>query len=146
MRSVVLYFLLVGVPVLGVLGMLRLGERIVATPAVGGTWQVEGGALCAVPERTFRVEQSGTFLRVLLPGRVGLPARLARGMLSADGGARSDISPGCRNGDVRLRARVGAGVPDRIEGMVGVPGCAGCPMAAFAAVRVPADPDTEPAR
>ena len=144
MRSAALYLLLVGVPVLGVLGVLRLGERLAPTPAVGGTWRVVSGAACVVPDRTFAVEQSGTFLRVLLPGRPGLPARLAGGVLRADGGARAEISPGCRNGDVRMRASVGPGVADRFEGTMGVPGCAGCPMAAFAAVRVPAP--AEPTR
>ncbi len=135
MKSVLLYLILVGVPVLGVLGVLRLGEQIVPPAAIGGRWQVEGGGgACVVPGGTFSVAQSGEFLHVSISGRADLPARLRNGVLSAEGGARDGISPGCGQSPVRIRARVGSG--ERMEGSIGMPGCAGCPLQPFSAVRV----------
>ena len=134
-KSALLYVILVGLPVLGVLGVLRVGERIVPPAAVSGQWQVErGGGTCVVPGGTFSVAQSGEFLHLSIPGRADLPARLRDGVLSASGGARDGISPGCGQSPVRIRARVGSG--ERMEGSAGVPGCAGCPLQPFAAVRV----------
>ena len=137
MKSALLYIVLVGLPVLGVLGVLRLGERIVPPTAIGGEWRVEGGGrTCVVPGGRFRIEQSGEFVHVVIPGRTDVPGRLRGGVLNAAGGARDETSPGCGQSAVRIRVRVGTGIADRIEGTAGVPGCAGCPLAAFAAVRV----------
>lgn len=137
MKSALLYLVLVGVPVLGVLGVLRLGERIAPPAAVGGEWRIEGGGrTCVVPGGRFRIEQSGEFVHVAIPGRTDVPGRLRGGVLAASGGARDDFSPGCGQSAVRLRARVGSGIAARIEGTAGIPGCAGCPLAPFAAVRV----------
>ena len=137
-KSALLYLALVGLPTLGVLGVIRLGGLITPPPAVGGTWRMEGrGAACVVPgDGVFEIVQSGEFLHVAVPGRVDLPGRLVRGTLRAEGGARDEVSPGCARGAVALRARVGQGVSERIEGTIGVPGCDGCPPEAFTAVRV----------
>ena len=140
MRSVLLYVALVGLPALGVLGVIRLGGMISPPPAVGGTWKMEeGGAACGVPGPVlFGIVQSGEYLQVVVPGRADVPGRLIRGDLRAEGGARGEVSPGCARGAVAIRARVGQGVSQRIEGTIGVPGCAGCPPSAFSAVRVEA--------
>ncbi len=133
MKSALLYLVLVGLPVLGVVGILRLGESIEPPPSVGGVWRVAGGASCAVPEGAFEIEQSGVFLHVLFPGRPAVPARLRAGAFAGAGGARARIAPGCASEPVRIEARtVAAG---RLEGRIGTPGCAGCPVARFSAVR-----------
>jgi hypothetical protein len=41
MRIILHYLVLVGVPVLGVLGLLQVGERLTAPVSVGGTWSAE---------------------------------------------------------------------------------------------------------
>lgn len=138
MKSALLYVALVGLPVLGVLGVVRLGGLITPPAAVGGTWRMERrGAACVVPgDGVFRIVQSGEFIHVAVPGRADLPGRLIRGVMRARGGARAGISPGCAQAAVTLRARTGQGVSERIEGTIGVPGCGGCPPTAFSAVRV----------
>ncbi|HEX8385006.1 MAG TPA: hypothetical protein VF576_02425 [Rubricoccaceae bacterium] len=138
MKSVLLYVALVGLPTLGVLGVIRLGGLISPPPAVGGLWRVEGGgAACVVPgDGVFEIVQSGEYVHVSVPGRSDVAGRLVRGVLRAQGGARAGISPGCAQSAVTIRARVGQGVAERIEGTMGVPGCGGCPPAAFSAVRV----------
>ena len=142
-KSALLYIVLVGLPVLGVLGVLRLGERITPPAAIGGEWRVEGGGrTCVVPGGRFRIEQSGEFVHVAIPGRTDVPGRLRGGVLTASGGARDEFSPGCGQGAVRIRARAGTGVAERIEGTAGIPGCAGCPLAPFVAIRVLAGGET----
>ena len=149
-KTAALYLALVVVPVLGVVGVLRVGGLLEAPPAVGGAWRVTEGALCAVPGRTFAVGQSGAFLHLRLPGRSDLPARLVGDHFEAEGGALSSVSPGCRSGAVRVEAQIGEDVSERIVGRMGIPGCGGCPMRAFAAVRdtlaaVPDAPAAQPA-
>ncbi len=41
MKSIFLYAFLVGVPILGLLGILRLGEGLTPPVSVGGAWSVE---------------------------------------------------------------------------------------------------------
>jgi hypothetical protein len=61
------YILLVGVPVLGLLGILEAGRAIVAPPAIGGEWKLEfdPAANCATGLASLRqpalsISQSGT--------------------------------------------------------------------------------------
>ncbi|HEX8299802.1 MAG TPA: hypothetical protein VF594_11640, partial [Rubricoccaceae bacterium] len=91
MKSALLYIILVGLPLLGVFAVLRLGEAAEAPPAVGGEWRVVEGAQCAVPDSTIRIEQSGKYVHVLIAGRAEMTARIAGDALAADGGARSDV-------------------------------------------------------
>ncbi len=135
MKTAALYVALVVVPLLGVVGVLQLGGLVEPPPSVGGAWRVTEGALCAIPGRAFSVEQSGAFLHLRLPGRVGLPARLAGDHFEAEGGATGDVSPGCGSDAVRVEARVGEDVAEQITGRMGIPGCGGCPMRPFVAVR-----------
>lgn len=148
MKTAALYLALVVAPLLGVVGVLQIGGLVEPPPSVGGTWRLTEGALCAAPGRTFRVEQSGAFVQLLLPGRADLPARLAGDRFTAEGGALASVSPGCSSGAVRVEARVGEDVSERIAGRIGIPGCSGCPMRPFVAVRdttAPGAPAPQPA-
>jgi hypothetical protein len=49
-RVALLYPLLVGLPTLGVLAILRVGEQLVASPALGGEWTVAGHAGAGAPD------------------------------------------------------------------------------------------------
>lgn len=131
-----LYLLLVGLPLGGLFAVLHLGADLEAPPAVGGDWRVVEGGRCAVPDRAFRIDQSGRFVHVRMPGRADVSARLVGPTLAADGGARADVSPGCANGPVRIRIHAEGRVARRLVGTVSVPGCAACPEARFTAVRV----------
>lgn len=144
MKLPLLYLLLVGLPLAGLLAVLRLGSGIEAPPAVGGAWRVVAGGRCSVPGRLFRVEQSGRFVHVVLPGRSDIPAALIGPTLTALGGARADVSPGCASGAVQMRLRADGRVARRLVGTAGVPGCAACPESRFVAVRVAPD-STAPA-
>ncbi len=134
-KTAALYVALVVAPLLGVVGVLQLGGLVAPPPSVGGAWRVTEGALCTVPGRTFSVAQSGAFLHLRLPGRPDLPARLVGGGFEAEGGATAEVSPGCSSDAVRVEARVGEDVAERITGLAGIPGCGGCPMRPFVAVR-----------
>ncbi len=134
-KTAALYFALVVAPLLGVVGVLQLGGLVEPLPTVGGAWRVTEGALCSVPGQAFSVEQSGAFLHLRLPGRPDLPARLVGDRFVAEGGATADVSPGCSSNAVRVEARVGADVSERVTGQAGIPGCGGCPMRPFVAVR-----------
>src|SRR3954469_23378219 len=72
-RIAVAYLCLVGVPLLGVLGVLRAGQRLAAPVAVNGTWTVQadlsglGGTACTqllaeVRQPFLSVAQSGGHL------------------------------------------------------------------------------------
>lgn len=90
MKALTYYLLLVGIPVLGVLGVLHLGQGLTAPKAVAGTWTLEAVSLpsektaCtalkeAARARTFAVEQSGPRLTLEL------------GELRADGHIDGDV-------------------------------------------------------
>lgn len=140
-----LYLLLVGLPLAGLFAVLRIGAGIEAPPAVGGPWKTVEGGRCSVPDSLFRIDQSGRFVHVVLPGRPDIPAQLSGPALAADGGARADVSPGCASGAVRIRLRADGRVARRLVGTAGVPGCAACPEARFVAARVAPD-STKPAQ
>lgn len=76
MKTVLLYLLLVGVPVLLVLGILELGRDLTAPIAVGGVWNIEKSATdpneppCgAVPlgsdSPALTIAQSGSHLQIV---------------------------------------------------------------------------------
>lgn len=138
MRSILLYLALVGVPLLGVLGILQIGRGLVPPPAFGGTWRIEpetaeSGAGCALPAGTMRIEQSGLRARVMLGAGAGSAevdgrALRTRTLLPTSGG---DCS-----GWHLDAAGLGGAVPERLEGRLVPEGCA-CAPVAFTARRTP---------
>lgn len=75
MKSLLLYLGLVGLPLAGLLGILHLGSRLEAPPAVGGAWAVTAAPGAALPD-TLHLSQSGVHLSVTaggarLGGRIG---------------------------------------------------------------------------
>jgi hypothetical protein len=116
------YLLLVGVPVLGLLGILEAGRGIRAPLSVGGEWAVEaeGG-----PPRqlAWTISQSGPQATITLHDGTGtkLDARI-------DGATLTAGSPGGA-----VAARIAGRVEGRrMEGEITLPGCA---PVAFHAVR-----------
>jgi hypothetical protein len=139
LRPLVLYPLLVGVPALGVAGVLRAGARLQAPPAIGGAWSVEAAArpadtACAsrYAPAELRVSQSGVHL-TLTWGKATLRGRIADGALTAvearDGG-------GCADGPLRIDVPLSRERrPGTLRGTVSVEGCADCPRVPFDATR-----------
>ena len=70
MKSVIIYLILVGIPVAGVIGVLRIGRHITPPPYVGGTWAVtiRPDSLCGpsapADSLTMVVSQSGPHIAV----------------------------------------------------------------------------------
>jgi hypothetical protein len=151
MKTVLIYVLLVGAPLLGLLGILRAGERIVPPRHVGGEWAVEpalaAALLAACPDLVFPaagptldVSQSGTRAVVTLNDSAAttLDARLDGVALAA---ATGEGSPACGGRGLRLAAtlREDPG-PPRLDGALTVPGCPSCAPVPLRAARLPATP------
>jgi hypothetical protein len=150
-KAVLLYLLLVGLPVLGVVGILRLGSRLEAPADIGGSWraayapaaQLVPPCVELAPEGpAFDVTQSGLHAGVTLndPSRTRLDARLrgARLWASAErlpllGTARA----ACPDAPLELAAEL---VPDgresQLVGQLWAGGCAACAPVSFRAERI----------
>jgi hypothetical protein len=61
MKSVVIYLILVGIPIAGVIGVLRAGQHITPPPYVGGTW-----AVTFVPDTTCHSIAAGDSLTMVV--------------------------------------------------------------------------------
>jgi hypothetical protein len=146
MKTAIIYILLVGAPLLGLLGILRVGERIVPPRHVGGEWVVEpafaAAARAACPDLVFPaagprldVSQSGTRAVLTLNDTAAatLDARLDGPSLAA--GTRRG-SAACAGRGLRLAVTLS---PDpqspRLEGAATVPGCRSCAPVPFRAAR-----------
>jgi hypothetical protein len=152
MRTMVVYLVLVGTPLLGVIGIIRTGERIVASHPVAGVWELDAESTrrLAAPCLSFvfkkepaelLVSQSGTYLDLRFADR-------SRSSLS--GTLRGDSLSGeltlperatCPGAAVDVRAHITAesGL-HRMTGTVSHKGCSECPNTHFEAVRRPLDP------
>lgn len=134
MRTALLYLVLVGAPLCGLLFVLHLGGRLEAPPDVAGTWRVERGGTCGLRQGDpIEIVQSGQFVQVSLPDRPDMDGRLQRGELRVLGGAIATSSPGCSTGRFELVVRPERG---RLIGTGGVPGCGGCVPQTIVAERV----------
>jgi hypothetical protein len=136
----------VGVPFLGLLGILRIGQGVVPPRSIGGTWELAvnetpppdfGSCLELAPRAAPRlvVEQSGLHAQVeLSAGRtVNIP-------VDVDGDLVSGATPleGCPGGMLRLSAQLSpaaASGPSELAGTLALPGCDSCAPVSFRAVR-----------
>lgn len=147
MKTIAIYVLLVGAPLLGLLGILRAGERIVPPHHVGGEWAIDPAFAAALraacPDVAFPaagpalgVSQSGTRAVLTLndTATTTLDARLEGESLTAIADERSTACGGA----LRLAATLR---PDprgpELSGTVSVPGSAPVP---FRATRASATP------
>jgi hypothetical protein len=141
MKTIAIYVLLVGAPLLGLLGILRAGERIVPPHHVGGEWELDPAFAAALraacPDVVFPaagpaldVSQSGTRAVLTLNDTAGavLDARLDGVALSA---ASDRASPACGGRGLRLAAtlRPDPRAPE-LRGTATVPGSAPVPFRA----------------
>jgi hypothetical protein len=122
------YILLVGVPLLILVGTLRAGGSLVAPSAVSGEWTVERtGGNCAAPlGNTLSVQQVGTDLLISFgdPRKTTLAGTLEGGHISAAGHA------------FRMEATI-SGKPDHRswQGQVSVDGSDSCAPVQFRATK-----------
>ena len=133
LRTTLLYLVLVGVPLSGLLGILRWGESLAAPPALGAQWTLEGDGLRCLGVETgaiLAIIQSGRYLRLEL-GERSFEARL-------DGdGLRGQLPPPrsgpCTNERLELQARTTRDL-DLLEGRL-VGACPPCTDLDVVAVR-----------
>jgi len=138
MRSVFLYVVLVGLPILGVVAVLRVGERLTPPRSVGGDWTVEAPDLSAgisdcrpswwnAGPLVMVIAQSGPDLVVTFPAT---PDWTLSGTIRGDtltaatrGSSRqaSAIGPG-NSADLQLTLDSQA-EPDRLTGILRLAGC-----------------------
>ncbi|HEX2202804.1 MAG TPA: hypothetical protein VHG91_05890 [Longimicrobium sp.] len=126
MKSFLLYLVLVGLPLAGLFGILHLGNRLQAPPAVGGAWAVAAAPRAALPD-SLHLSQSGVHLSVAaggarLDGRVGADRVFAS---SAEGAGPCEAV---------LEARVDPAA-GRMSGTLALP--PSCAPKAFEAIRRP---------
>lgn len=149
-KMIVAYACLVGVPLLGLLGILRAGQRLRAPVSVGGAWNLEadfgplagkpcGELLADIKPPFFTISQSGPALVVTLNstppttlnGTVqGTALSVAAPEALSAGGAEGCSDPGA----VYVTANVeGQGRGRTLAGVVGLRGCAVCAPVPFRA-------------
>ena len=153
-RNLVLaYLLLVGVPAVGLLGILRAGQRLTPPISVGGAWNLDanfsalGSASCVqflggIKQPFFSISQSGPNLVFTLndPARTILPGNVLGTTLTA-GTERPHGQAGALHdcGDpqsIHLEGAVSKQADQRVwTGMLGISGCPQCVPVPFRAVR-----------
>lgn len=151
MRHVLSYLLFVGIPLAGLLGVLRVGQWIEAPRAVHGTWAVQPmaatGRVCtryllSDADSTLTISQSGRVLTGSLgPGaEVGLKGFITGNEISLEGVILPGTTPrhiACTEGDtLRLTASFSAGRGIRqLEARLWSSSCADCGAIGFTAAR-----------
>lgn len=151
MRHLLSYLLFVGIPLAGLLGVLRAGQGTKAPRAVHGAWAVQpmaaSGRVCTRyllmdGDSTLTITQSGRHLSATLgPERdVTLEGRLTGAELILEGVIHAGDTPrwvGCTSGDsLRLEARMSTdGRLRRLEARLRSSSCAECGPVGFAAAR-----------
>jgi hypothetical protein len=141
MRPVVLYLVLIGLPVIGILAILRAGQSLVAPRAVSGTWRIEparGDSPAAECLRSrmgsdrlsLTVSQSGPSLEAVLRGerQLGLRGSIRNDRVRLE----SEVPAPSGSADVTLQATLGRGDLPALTGVLDV----GCGTMAVTATRV----------
>lgn len=152
-RSLFTYLFLVGLPLAGLLGVLRAGRGLQAPPPVDGTWQTVAaspGAAALTPlvppsahPAQLEVHQSGTYLSVDV-GPHHMSGRLRGDSLVAHSGATGARrgAAGCGGaGAMELHAWLDVDAePDRLTVVLSEPGRPACPQMRWTAVHLAAAP------
>lgn len=143
MRSILTYLFLVGIPLAGLLGILEIGEGLVAPRPVAGTWvAVEGRSRAAWDSRCrtaadadedeagpseVKIVQSGARAEVTWSSVRASEFRVTLRGDSLEGKLVLAASSGCPGGVLTLRAVVGqVNARDRITGALRPEDCPTC--------------------
>ena len=140
MHLLLIYVLFVGLPLLGILGLLEAGRDLQAPRSVSGKWEVRSDLSplartpCAYLVRNIRqpaltVSQSGPVLSIAVNNESGtmLAGRIDQSVVSADIGSEQLCS---------LRAELAKPKGTTLAGAISV-NCPGCQPVPFQAVKVP---------
>ena len=150
---VVAYILLVGLPLLGLAGVLRTGRTLTAPISVDGVWKIEADANSANPQGCAKlasslantsavISQSGKSLVLTFngPSKIVASGSIEGKSLRAAINPTPDSSGTVCNGDqgVSLTAAVDPkSEPRALTGILSVNACASCAPVSFHAVRQP---------
>jgi hypothetical protein len=146
-RLVISYVLLVGIPLLGVAGVLGAGRRLTAPISIAGSWDLQidpstNQAQSCVARLGFTrptildISQSGRYLTLTLNNqtKVGLQGTLQGKTVAAN--LTSPLEASCGPAGLSLRAEVDPKDGPRImSGILSFDGCPSCGSAKFQAVR-----------
>jgi len=151
-KLILTYLFLVGAPLLGLLGILRSGERLAAPVSVGGAWNLEGDftgltnatfrrLLASVSQPFLAISQSGPHLTFTLnnPEQTTLAGTMRQNSVTMGGeSSAGDTSRGCANPQtIRLQAALGQqGQQRTLVGTLSIAGCPECATIPFRAVRL----------
>ena len=150
MKSIVVYLLFVGIPILMVIGVLQLGSNLKPPISVGGVWNVEVPAqtanLCGITafhsdQPALTISQSGSNLQLTFndEAKTSLP-----GVLEDTNGTSGDRSLATitarvsNSQELTLRATVDrASTPNRLRAELSAAGCPSGAVVSFTATRQP---------
>jgi len=156
---VIAYILLVGLPLLGLVGILKSGRRLAAPFSVDGAWKIESGAsrppaspcgnfLSSVSNAPLSISQSGKSLVVTLRGGTKtttgtLDGKTVRAQFAGTVRSGTDKSGAaeCGDGSLTLAATLDPlAEPRTLSGTLSVEGCGSCAPLEFRAVKQPRSP------
>jgi hypothetical protein len=147
---VIAYILLVGLPLLGLVGVLRSGRSLNAPFSVDGAWKIDEGAghapvtpcgdfLSSVSNSPVSISQSGTSLVIGLGGGKTTTGTLDGKTIKAQfAGSANPNANDCSDHNLLLTATLDPMTePRTLTGKLSVEGCASCAPIEFHAVRQP---------
>jgi hypothetical protein len=149
---VLAYIFLVGLPLLGLVGILKSGRSLSAPFSVDGTWKIESSRPAAstcsdffssVSASPLSISQSGKSLIVTLNGGANATTGTLDGKLITARFSSLEKSGGaqCGEGNLTLTATLDPlAEPRTISGTLSVEGCASCAPMQFHAARLPKSP------
>jgi hypothetical protein len=144
----------VGLPLLGLVGILRSGRSLTAPFSVDGAWKIESGAgrlpaspcgnfLSSVSNAPLSISQSGKSLVVTLSGGTKATTGTLEGktIKAQFTGADKSGAAACGDGSLTLAATLDPlAEPRTLSGTLSVEGCGSCTPLEFHAVRQPKNP------
>jgi hypothetical protein len=144
---VIAYILLVGLPLLGLAGVLKSGRSLNAPFSVDGAWKMEAGAthaspapcadfLSSVPNSPVSISQSGTSLVIGLGGKTTTGTLVGKTIRAQFAGANNPNASECSDRSLTLTATLDPLTePRTMSGQLSVQGCTSCVPVEFRAVK-----------
>ncbi len=146
---VIAYILLVGLPLLGLVGILRSGRSLNAPFSVDGAWKLDAGAthpspapcgdfLSSVSNSPVSISQSGASLVIGLGGKTTTGTIAGKTIKAQFAGAENPNAADCSDRSLALSATLDPLTePKTLSGRLTVEGCASCAPVEFRAVKQP---------
>lgn len=139
LKSLALYLVLVGLPLVGLFALLDWGQSLVPPPSIGGRWALATPAELACPglppAGVLSIEQSGRFLRVRLGDMPFGEGRLDDGRVHARIPVEPRPASAAACDALALEVTLDAD-GERLVGRLGMDGCDACPPTAIEVRRI----------